>query len=107
MVSMGLKLFFQIRFPLKQQGQSTVEYLLLLVVVTALAFSIYNSARFKNFLGPDSEFFAIVQKKIEFSYRHGYDSQQDDTGTVSNHFTFIKDGNESRFFTTIEEPYGE
>lgn len=104
---MGNKLLFQIRFSLKQTGQSTVEYLLLLVVVTALAFSIYNSARFKQFLGPDSEFFAIVQKKIEFSYRHGFDSQEEDTGTVANHYTYIKDGTESRFFTTVEETYGE
>ena len=107
MVSMGNKPLFQTQFSLNNKGQSTVEYLLLLVVVTALAFSIYNSARFKNFLEPDSEFFAIVKNKIEFSYRHGYDSQQDETGDIAGHYTFVKNGGESRFFTTTKESYGD
>ncbi|GAB4015303.1 MAG: hypothetical protein Fur0010_14170 [Bdellovibrio sp.] len=100
---MGNKSFFDLK---NQQGQSTVEYLLLLLVVAVLSFSIYNSARFKNFLGPDSQFFSIVKSKIEFSYRHGHDSQ-DDTGDLSNHKTFKTDAGESRFFSTFTEAYGQ
>ena len=100
---MGNKTF---RSLLKQSGQSTVEYLLLLLVVSVLSFSIYNSARFKQFLGPDSAFFTILKSKIEFSYRLGHDSQ-DDNGDLPNHKLYRTDGGESRFFTTVNQPYGE
>ena len=83
-----------------ESGQSTVEYILLLAVVTSLAFSIFNSDRFKSFLGPDSAFFNQMVKKIEYSYRHGQEGLEDETDYDGNHPTFYsEDEDQSRFFT--------
>lgn len=54
------------------QGQSTVEYILLLAVVISLFSVVFNSAAFQNLLGPEGSFFQATAAKIEFSYRNGY-----------------------------------
>ncbi len=53
------------------RGQSVVEYILLLAVLSSLAFSVFNNRRFKDFLGGEKGFFLSLRKGIEYSYRYG------------------------------------
>jgi hypothetical protein len=55
----------------KSNGQSTVEYILMMLVITSVMFAVVNSDRFKEFFGEDSNFFKAIKKYIEFTYQHG------------------------------------
>lgn len=59
-----------------QEGQSTVEYILLLAVVVSLFSVVFNSQAFQELLGPEGSFFQAVGAKIEFSYRNGFPGEQ-------------------------------
>lgn len=52
-------------------GQSVVEYILLLAVLSSLGVSLYNNKKFKDFVGGDKGFFLTLRKGIEYSYRYG------------------------------------
>ncbi|WP_127715144.1 Flp family type IVb pilin [Halobacteriovorax sp. HLS] len=89
---------------LNNSGQSAVEYILLLSVISVLTFSIVNSKRFKDFMGPDSSFFAAIRARIEFTYRHGYDNVIGNDKTNNNytriHETYYNSElSTTRFFT--------
>ena len=88
---------------LKQVGQSTVEYVLLLLVVVTLAYTVFNSRAFKGLLGEDSKFFEAVFKKIAYAYRHGRADDEEDRLDLTRHNTFYnKQENRSRFFSPAE-----
>lgn len=92
---------------LNQNGQSAVEYIMLLAVISVLTFSVINSDRFKDFMGPDSSFFAAVRSRIEFSYRHGYSKPVEDDKTNNGyggfHETYYNfEKGQSRFFSGVE-----
>ena len=59
------------------KGQSTVEYILMMLVITSVMFAVVNSDRFKEFFGEDSNFFKAMKKYIEFTYQHGADGNDD------------------------------
>jgi hypothetical protein len=86
---------------LNKKGQSAVEYILLLAVVSTLMFTLVNSKSFKDFLGKDSGFFKTLAEKYAVSYRHGLLNGDDDLDyTGHDHVTFYNEGsNTSRFFT--------
>lgn len=93
--------------PKNTKGQSTVEYILLLAVVIALFSSVYRSKAFQDFLGEDSEFFNTIAERLALDYRYArrIDISEDiDEIPNSGHPSFVE-GNQSRFFGSIEE-YG-
>jgi hypothetical protein len=95
-------------FHKNSEGQSTVEYILLLAVLVSLGLSVMNSARLKQFLGPNSAFFAKLRDRIEYSYRHGNSGlsstdSSDYEGGNHNTYTNPETGG-SRFFLP-QEPY--
>ena len=84
---------------LKQKGQSTVEYILLLGVIMMLTTGILNSDAFQNFLGPDSEFLTVMKNRMEYSYRHGQPGTSDTTNYNSaQHDTYLAPTGQTRFF---------
>jgi hypothetical protein len=91
---------------LRNDGQSTVEYVLLLMVVVTLSLSVFRGRKFQEFFGKDSEFFIAMGKRIEFAYQHGYEGP--DTGPVNyngNHPTFFDPSTGSSRFFIQESPY--
>lgn len=94
---------------LNNYGQSAVEYILLLSVISVITFSVINSKRFKDFIGKDSGFFAALRSEIEFSYRHGYAAKSENDQTDNNYSTFHETyynygEGKSRFFSGAD-PY--
>lgn len=84
-----------------EEGQSTVEYILLFVVVASLAITVFKSSTFQQFLGPNSSLFAAMAKRMEFSYRNGHNGLEDtfnDYKTTDHEAYKNKDDNRSRFF---------
>ena len=89
-------------------GQSAVEYILLLAVISSLSYTFYNNKKFKSFLAGKDGMFATMKKGISYSYRYGVEYSQDVAGsydekmqfeyTTNAHDTYFKEGN-SRFFT--------
>ena len=57
---------------LNSKGQSTVEYILLFTVVTAIAYSIFNGLGFDRIFGPNGTIATTYRNQLEFSYRHGF-----------------------------------
>ncbi|MEA9354613.1 hypothetical protein SHI21_00255 [Bacteriovorax sp. PP10] len=98
-----------------KKGQSVVEYILLLVVITSIGYSFYNNRAFKNFIKGDVGLFANLRKRMEYSYRYGreMDANVDHDQAMSfqyqsnRHDTYFnaKTG-QSHFFSGLE-PYGE
>jgi Flp pilus assembly pilin Flp len=93
---------------LNSKGQTAVEYILLLSVISVLTFSVINSKKFKDFMGPDSSFFAAIRSQVEFTYRHGYANRAENDKTnnnyTSNHETYYNsEESKSRFFTGGDE----
>lgn len=56
---------------LKNKGQSTVEYILLLAVVASLITTVFRSDVLNNFIGKDGQFFRNYADYIGYTYRHG------------------------------------
>lgn len=65
-----------------QFGQSTVEYILLFVVVVTIATSIFKSAKFNELFGKNGTIATTYKNQVEFSYRHGY-SKSEPLGNVN------------------------
>lgn len=78
------------------KGQSSVEYILLLAVVVALAMGVFRSRQFQSFFGDDSEFFEAMKEHIEVNYRFGM-YVEDPTETP--HSGYFVQGRNSRFFS--------
>lgn len=96
-------------------GQSLVEYLFLLVIVSTLAFSVLNNKKFKEFIGPNSSYFNALRKGMEYSYRYGrelnvqtnYEQAMEYQYQSNSHDTYLnKQENQSRFFSGTVE-YGQ
>lgn len=52
-----------------QQGQTMVEYMLLLAVVVSLVMTFYNSQLYKRLFGKQGELVKGVKEESEFNYR--------------------------------------
>jgi hypothetical protein len=89
------------------EGQAIVEYVMLLVVVSAFASIIFKSQTFQDYLGPNSNVFTSIAKRMEYSYRYGSDDVEDprnnDSYTTSEHELYKIQG-QSRF-AGPEDPY--
>lgn len=84
-------------------GQSTVEYLLVLLVVVSLAFTVFTSDAMTNLFGKDSSVFAAIRKRIEYSYRHGLAGSDDSSNYDTSHDSYlnVEKGDKTRFFAPI------
>lgn len=82
-----------------ERGQSTVEYVLLLVVIFSLSLTIYKSTGFKNLIGEDSVFFAKMRTYIEFTYRHGGSISRVQSSYTGTHDTYWSGGEDTHFFS--------
>lgn len=98
-----------------KKGQSIVEYILLLGVLSSIAFSVYNNKRFKDFVGGKQGFFVSLRKGMEYSYRYGrqldktvdYDQAMNfQYGSNQHAGYFNSELNQTRFFTGTT-PYGQ
>lgn len=93
---------------LDQSGQSVVEYILLLVVITSLAYSLYSHPKFKQFFGRNG-FFESMKIGISHTYRYGIEGFDDANSyeyTDNKHKTYYNaESNSSRFFSPVTE-YG-
>ncbi|MBC7428646.1 MAG: hypothetical protein H7336_08555 [Bacteriovorax sp.] len=97
------------------KGQSVVEYILLLAVISSIGFTFYNNRKFKEFIGGKSGFFSELRKGTEYSYRYGrpfnaevdYDEAMGFKYSSNKHDTYYnKKSGRSRFFAGIDE-YGK
>ena len=92
---------------LDEKGQSVVEYIMLLAVISSITFSIINSDKFKDFMGKDSSFFAGLRSQLEYAYRHGYlnsESDRSDNNYSGPHETYYNiDDGQTRFFSGGEQ----
>lgn len=95
---------------LNQAGQSTVEYILLMVVLMTMGLAFFKSNAFENFFGPNSGVFTAIARKMEFSYRYGHNGIEDTYGenyTSEGHEAYFNnEEGKSRFFAPIQ-PHNE
>ena len=98
---------FVFRVLKNQRGQSAVEYILLLAVLSSIGYTFYNNKKFKDLIRGNDGLFATMRKGMSYSYRYGvefknsypyeekmgfeYESNKNDTNLVN-------DKVESRFF---------
>lgn len=88
---------------INRTGQSAIEYLLLLAVISLLSFTVLKSKQFEGLLGSDAEFFVILADKWNFSYRHGHEgsSSKDHSNYQKEHELYYETKKaQSRFFST-------
>ena len=91
---------------LNNKGQSTIEYVLLLVVFVSLATTVFKSQAFQDLFGENSTFFATVKNRVQFTYRHGIEGEKEDDnfdyGDAKSHFSYFnEEDNKTRFFLPL------
>lgn len=91
------------------KGQTLVEYILLLAVVTSLVATFFNSALFKRFFGKGGSVGQTIKANSEFAYRHalfksgtGVDIPRGNRD-ITQHPSYT-DGSNTRFFGPVK-PY--
>lgn len=98
-----------------QQGQTAVEYILLLAVAVSLVLTFYNSEAYRKLFGSQGQVGLRIKRESEFSYRHAYgvdyESKQipeDIPGTnkdISIHPSYWDSKNGGSRFFGPQEPY--
>lgn len=92
----------------QQKGQTMVEYMLLLSVVTAIVLTFYKSKLFQRYFGNAGLIGQTIKTRSEFSYRHGYMGTEDPhpkgSRNGATHPTYADPAGGSRFFGP-REPY--
>ena len=100
--------FKNIIFLRNDKGQSAVEYILLIAVLSSIGYSFYNNKRFKEFMGGEKGFFVALRKGMEYSYRYGrplddevdYDKAMEFSYQSKEHdLYYSKKDNRTHFFT--------
>lgn len=87
----------QKKLKLNELGQSTVEYLLLFVVVVTIASVLFGQdSRFNKLFGQNGTIAQSYKKQLEFSYRHGY--IKDEPTGVENYTSGNHKSYSGRFF---------
>jgi hypothetical protein len=105
--------FFKNKIVRNMQGQSVVEYILLLAVISALGANIYRSKRFKDLLAGKQGLFATMKIGMAYSYLYGREYQGNSTfdPTVpfdyssKNHDTYFNTQKSSTHFFINSDPY--
>lgn len=101
-----------INFLRNSKGQSAVEYILLIAVLSSVGYSFYNNKKFKDFVGGEKGLFVELRKGMEYSYRYGRPMNEDSEEAMEfqyqsrNHDLYYnKEQGSTRFFTGLA-PYG-
>lgn len=91
-----------------QNGQTLIEYLVLLSVVALIVLTVTRNSVFQRLLGPNSNMFSAISRYMEFTYRHGLSGTYDSSnyGPGSEHETYYKNGS-TRFFSGLDEYKGQ
>lgn len=106
---------FSIRLLRNNLGQSAVEYILLLAVLSTLGYTFYNNKKLKDFLKGQDGMFASMKKGMSYSYRYGlelkkdtpYEEKKDFEYESNQHDTYLnQEDGQSRFFSG-KDPYGQ
>lgn len=89
-------------------GQSMVEYIMLLAVLSSLGYTLFNNKRYKDFMKGKDGMFATMKSGMAYSYRYGVEykksidlTEKMDFDYKSNkHDTYLNPNNPSisRFF---------
>jgi hypothetical protein len=103
---------FSLRLLRNNLGQSAVEYILLLAVITSLGYTFYNNKKFKDFLRGKDGMFATMKKGMSYSYRYGlslnkdtpFDEKAEFDYQTNKHDTYMNPSEpQSRFFIGTKE----
>ena len=86
-----------------QQGQSTIEYLFLLLVVAVIIFSVVNDPRWQNLFGVQGSLYGGMKRYLESTYRHAY-AVENNNYDYNRHQSYANTvgGGESRFFLPLK-----
>ncbi|MBC7539583.1 MAG: hypothetical protein H7281_12235 [Bacteriovorax sp.] len=104
---------FNLRLLRNNLGQTAVEYILLLAVISSLSYTFYNNKRFKSFLAGKDGMFAVMKRGISYSYRYGldykkevsYEEKMDFDYTNNKHDTYYNAADNSSHFFSGTEAY--
>lgn len=90
-----------------QEGQSVVEYIMLVAVVTLLTVSVLQSDAIRELLGEDSNLMLLLGTKIEYAYRHGRDGTFDTSniGSFTAHESYYNNEVGQSRFVLPSDPY--
>lgn len=61
---------------LDQKGQSSVEYLMLVVIIVSMTIAVLKSNAFQDFFGSQGQFATVYKSEIEFSYTNSYQGRE-------------------------------
>ncbi len=94
-------------------GQSVVEYILLLAVISSLGYTFYNNKRFKAFIKGNDGMFATMKKGMGYSYRYGLeykteipiDEKMSFNYQSNKHDTYLNPQDEKSRFFAGSKPY--
>jgi len=82
-----------------ENGQSVVEYLLMLLIVGLFMNVVFNSKYFKALMGPDSNYFQSMASYLEVSYRYPFYSAKIKNPNLNGvHESYADQANSSRFW---------
>jgi hypothetical protein len=70
--------FFIHKILRNKKGQSAVEYILLLAVISGIGFAAFHNPRFKNFLSGRDGVFAMMRAGMAYSYHYGRENKNTD-----------------------------
>lgn len=91
----------------QQKGQTLVEYILLLSVVTAILLTFYKSRLFQRYFGNAGLIGQTIKTRSEFAYRHAYmgttDTHPKNSRDGATHPTYDDPDSGSRFFGPREK----
>ncbi len=94
----------KIYFHLNNRGQSTVEYILLLVVIASLVMVVFKSNAFNNMVGQGM--WGTLAGSMEYTARYGENGSEDTFGanynTPTHPLYYNQNISRSRFFSPVE-----
>lgn len=84
-------------------GQSAVEYIMLMALITLIVTSVLRSDVVARNLGENSALMNLLASRMEYSYRHGLQGEVDNSNPQGlRHDTYDRLGEGSRFFLPRE-----
>lgn len=84
-----------------QAGQSMVEYILLLAVVTSLVSVVFGSDLFQGYFGDGGRLAEAFRGKIEYTYTHAINGKEFHRNINYESHDSYKKGGDTRFFTNL------
>ena len=85
---------------LDQKGQSAVEYILLITIVTFLISFVFKSKQFTDLFGQNGKFNGVFRRELEYGYRHALGGR--DAFDRPNYKSSQHDSYNGRFFGAKE-----